>query len=263
MPRTLRMIVELSFLAVLHAGLAEGQVAGVDDILALAQPEADVRIFYGDGPLQFGDLRVPDGNGPYPVAIVIHGGCWLSEYDIDHIGAAAEALRQSGIATWALEYRRVGDPGGGWPGIFLDLAQGADTLRRLAREHSLDLDRVIALGHSAGGHLALWLAARANLPSGSPITSDDPLLLRGVLGLAAAPDLEMVQRAASCDRVIEGLLGGSPDDVPGRYQLASPMYLLPLGGSRRSSSTVPTTRGGRPWGDPISRSHAGVGTRWS
>ena len=130
------------------------------DLADFANPPADARIPYGDDPLQFGDLRLPPGGGPHPVAVFVHGGCWLSEYDIAHSSAVTAALAQSGIATWSLEYRRVGDEGGAWPGTLQDVARGADHLRSIAARYRLDLDRVIAAGHSAGGQLALWLAAR-------------------------------------------------------------------------------------------------------
>src|SRR5439155_8576098 len=139
--------------------------------------------------LQFGELRLPKGRGPFPVAIVIHGGCWRSDYDLKHVGPLAGALTERGIATWTIEYRRIGDPGGGWPGTFEDVAQAADHLRALARRYPLDLHHVVAIGHSAGGHLALWLAARPGLPPDAALASADPLPISGVVGLAAISDL--------------------------------------------------------------------------
>ena len=133
------------------------------DVLALPRPEAQHRIAYGPGPQQFGELRLPDGAGPHPVVIVVHGGCWLAEYDLGYMSSLAAALTADGVATWSIEYRRVGDDGGGWPGTFDDVGAAADHLREIAAEHELDLERVVAVGHSAGGHLALWLAARHGL----------------------------------------------------------------------------------------------------
>ncbi len=209
---------------------AQTEVATAADILAVPPPPADFRIAYGDDPLQFGDLRLPAGPGPHPVAIVIHGGCWLSRYDIGHIGPLAAALTRDGIATWSLEYRRVGDPGGGWPATFQDAARGADYLSVLARQYPVDLDRVIAVGHSAGGQLALWLAGRSKLPQNSPLhTSGEPIRLRGILGLAVAADLGMVERSGACDRVIDKLMGGSPSEFPERYRQSSPSEMVPLG----------------------------------
>ncbi|MFQ5719650.1 MAG: alpha/beta hydrolase [Acidobacteriota bacterium] len=199
------------------------------DLAQFDNPPADARIPYGDGPLQFGDLRLPPGPGPHPVAVFIHGGCWLAEYDITHSSKLTAALARHGIATWSLEYRRVGDDGGGWPGTFQDIGRGADHLRSIAGEYHLDLARVIAMGHSAGGHLALWLAARSHLPADSPIAAADPLPVRGVLALAPAADLEVLHEKKVCGDVIDKLMGGSPEQVPDRYRWGGPMHLAPAG----------------------------------
>ncbi len=199
------------------------------DLAHFENPPADARIRYGDRRLQFGDLRVPPGSGPHPVAVFIHGGCWLAEYDIAHSSKLTAALARNGIATWSLEYRRVGDVGGGWPGTFNDIGRGADHLRLIAREHRLDLDRVIVMGHSAGGHLALWLAARSRLPAEAPIGSTDPLAVRGVLALAPAPYLRFLYEKKVCGHVIDKLMGGSPDQFPDRYRWGDPVQLAPDG----------------------------------
>jgi acetyl esterase/lipase len=197
------------------------------DIERIPVPPADHRISYGDDPLQFGELRLPQGRGPHPVAIIIHGGCWFSAYDIRHIGNFAAALTSAGVATWTLEYRRIGNTGGGWPGTFEDTAQGADYLRVLARSYPLDLRRVVAVGHSAGGQLALWLAARRHLPRNSPLRrSSRPLSLHGVISLAGITDMRRFR--PRCDDAIGRLLGGSPEEVATRYQQTSPVELLPL-----------------------------------
>lgn len=187
------------------------------------------RIAYGGDPLQFGELRLPRGSGPHPVVVVIHGGCWLSEYDLEYMTPAAEALTRAGIATWTIEYRRVGNAGGGWPGTFQDVARGTDHLRELARTFPLDLDRVVLLGHSAGGHLALWLAARENLPAESVLSPTDPVPLRGVVSLAGITDLRAYHTGPrGCNAAVSRLLGGAPEQVPERYAQASPVELLPL-----------------------------------
>src|SRR5688572_6954117 len=112
------------------------------------------RIAYGSDPLQFGHLFLPAVGGPHPVVVVIHGGFWRSLYDLEYMGPVCEALSRVGVAAWSLEYRRLGNPGGGWPGTFEDVASGTSHLQKIAQQHDLDLDRIIALGHSAGGHLA-------------------------------------------------------------------------------------------------------------
>lgn len=151
------------------------QYLNPSDVNALPSKPPDARIFYGRDPLQFGDLRLPKGSGPHPVAIVIHGGCWLSAMaDLRNTAALADALRDNGVATWNIEYRREDSPGGGWPGTFQDVAHAADFLRQIALKYSLDLGRVVALGHSSGGHLALWLAARHRLPGDSECMQRSP-----------------------------------------------------------------------------------------
>lgn len=199
-------------------------------IAAMPVPPADHVIAYGSDSLAFGELRLPPGAGPHPVAIVVHGGCWRSEYDLKHIGPLSAALTYKGVATWTLEYRRIGDAGGGWPGTFEDVSRGADHLRELASRFSLDLSRVVAVGHSAGGHLALWLAARKNLPASSALHSANPLPLRGVVALAAITDLREYARDSSyCNASVPLLLGGTAAEVPDRYAETSPIDLLPLG----------------------------------
>lgn len=203
----------------------------VQDILKWPVAPADHRIAYGDDPLQFGELRLPKGSGPHPVVVVIHGGCWLSQYNIDHSGQMCAALTRAGAATWSLEYRRIGNRGGGWPGTFEDIARGTDHLRKIARAYSLDLNRVVVIGHSAGGHLALWVAARSRIPNGSELASSDPLPVRGVVSLAGVTDLRKF--GSGCDNAISELLGGSQEKVAHRYQQASPAEMLPLGVPQR------------------------------
>jgi acetyl esterase/lipase len=224
--------------AVVLAGLAAVGVGGdrvltTKDILALPAPPADARIQYGPESLQFGDLRVPRGEGPHPVAIVIHGGCWLSEFNLDHIAPLCAALGDAGVATWSLEYRRIGDPGGGWPVTLQDVARGADSLRTLAELRRLDLGRVVVVGHSAGGQLALWLAGRRRMPRDSVLWTSDPLRLRGVVALAAVTDLQTGADCQVCDDAIDQLLERGSPHWADRVRVASPIELLPLGVPQR------------------------------
>jgi acetyl esterase/lipase len=175
------------------------------------------RIPYGSDPFQFGDLRRPAGDRPHPVVIVIHGGFWRSLYNLGYMGPVCDALTAAGLATWCLEYRRIGNPGGGWPGTLDDVAQGTRHLRTLAPEFNLDLNRVITLGHSAGGHLALWLGSNRDLP------------LTGVIALAGVSDLRRAWELRLSKTVVADFLGGGPEDVPERYDHASPIERLPLG----------------------------------
>jgi len=220
-------LVALAAAGTVAAGEATVLTAG--DVVALPRPTADRRLAYGSDPLQFGELRLAAGPGPHPVAVVIHGGCWLAEYDLGYISALAAALAEAGVATWSIEYRRVGDPGGGWPGTFTDVAAAADHLRGLAAGHHLDLSRVVAVGHSAGGHLALWLAARHGLAADDPLRGPSPLPLAGVVALAGIPDLAAFAAPEGCGAAVAPLLGGEPAGVPERLHRASPIERLPLG----------------------------------
>ena len=203
------------------------------DVDALPSRAADHRIAYGTDSLQFGDLRLPNGPPPYPLVIVIHGGCWVSHFaSLQNTAALSDALRDAGVATWNVEYRRLDHPGGGWPGTMADVAAATDYVRTLAKRFPLDTTRVIGIGHSAGGHLALWLGARGRLTSGSPLYVAQPLRLNGVVALGGPGDLAdfTTYAATICGTpVIERLLGGTPATVPDRYAQASPRALLPLG----------------------------------
>jgi acetyl esterase/lipase len=209
---------------VLHAQ----KLIATSEINALAAGPPDQKIQYGPAPQQFGNLRLPKGQGLHPLVIFIHGGCWLSAYDITHAGSIEQALADSGYAVWSIEYRRVGDQGGGWPGTFLDIAHGVDHVREIAQKYSLDLNHVIASGHSAGGEFALWLAARNKIPRSSEVYVASPLKVQGVVALAPAPDLESLEAAGTCGKVIDKLIGGSPSDFGARYSAVSPMKLAPI-----------------------------------
>lgn len=198
---------------------------GIMTAAALAdfpQPAADYVIAYGEEPLQFGELRLPEGEGPFPVIVLIHGGCWLSEYDIAHSRKLAAAFPAEGIASWSLEYRRVGDPGGAWPGTFDDIEAGYAALSGLVDEYSLDPERVIVGGHSAGGHLALWIAQRIE-----ELEPAGVIRPRGVLGLAPAPDLEFLHEHGTCGNAATRLMGGSPEEYPERYAAGSVAHRIP------------------------------------
>ena len=198
------------------------------EILSLPAPTADERIAYGAHEFQFGDLRLPRGDGPHPVVIGIHGGYWRALYGLEYYGHICDALKTTGIATWNIEYRRLGN-GGGWPHTFHDVALAADYLRVVAPTHNLDRSRVVALGHSAGGHLACWLAGRARIPLGDPLYSENPVQLKGVVSLAGVLDLRRAWEMRLSNNVTEELISGTPTNMGARYNSASPFDLLPLG----------------------------------
>jgi len=221
------------------AGSAQAQTPSQDPPRYITSREAvaweprpyDARISYGPDSLQYGELRLPSGSGPFPVAVVIHGGCWLSIANNDYMDGVAQRLTQAGWATWNLEFRRIDQPGGAWPGIFRDVAAGTDNLRALAHDYPLDLAHVVTVGHSSGGHLALWLASRSRIPSGAELHDDDPLPIQGVVSLAGIADLVQYEamRVPACGDTPARLLGGvSPSESP-RTGQASPAALMPNG----------------------------------
>ena len=203
------------------------------DLDALPRRAPDRRVAYGESPHQYGELRVPAGRGPHPVVILVHGGCFKAAYaTADYAAPIGDALKDEGIASWNIEYRRLGDEGGGWPGTYRDVGRAVDYLRTLAKPHNLDLSRVVVVGHSAGGHLAMWAAGRSRVPRQSAIYTANPLPIRGAVDLAGPLDLSahIAEYEGLCrDSVITSLMGGSPATHPERYAQASPIKLLPYG----------------------------------
>ncbi len=209
----------------------------MSDLLDRPPPPADHRILYAPGEYQFGDLRVPKlKNGELaPVLVFLHGGWWKAKYGLEYGGHLCGALKADGIATWSLEYRRVGDRGGGWPGTLQDVALGYDYLGTLARSYPLDLRRVVVAGHSAGGQLAFWLAGRQHLPDDGPLRRPVRMLpMAAVIGLAGAVDLRLTMDLAGWFRFahdrdeVLAFMGASPKDAPERYRTGNPGDLLPL-----------------------------------
>jgi acetyl esterase/lipase len=156
----------------------------------------------------------------------MHGGFWRERYDLRLEDRLVADLAGRGWAVWNLEYRRVGRRSrGGWPATLEDVAAGIDHLARV--DELLDTDRIVAIGHSAGGQLALWAAARPGLPAGAP-GADPAVTLSGAVAQAGLSDLREVARLALSGAAAEHFLGGPPDDLPERYELASPTERLPL-----------------------------------
>lgn len=201
-------------------------------LLVRPRAKADLRIAYGPDPLQFGELWLPAGPGPHPVVVLIHGGCWRADLPgLELMDYMAADLREGGVAVWNLEYRRLAETGSAYPTTFGDVAAGVDHLRTLALPHRLNLRRVVFSGHSAGGHLALWAAARHRLPVASPLRTPRPLRPQRVVTLAGINDLAAYRAdgPAAC---------GGPDTVnrlvgaparPAPFADTSPPELLPVG----------------------------------
>ena len=235
-------------------------------------PIKPIRLPYSPEYLQFGDLYLPERAGPYAVIPLIHGGYWRARYDLTLMHGLAEDLARRGYAAWNIEFRRVGDKGGAWPGTFLDVARSVDYLRVFAPRYQLDLQRVVPIGHSAGGHLAFWLAARPRIAANSPVAGSSviehegeqatSLPLAGAISLAGVLDLETAWRLhLSNDAVVE-LLGAKFPNAPERYVAASPAAMLPLGvpqilihGTRDSHVPIEISRDyaakAKSLGDPI------------
>lgn len=196
-------------------------------LLGRPLPAASERIAYGPLPEQVADLWLPAGNGPFPVVLMAHGGCWLSGVaKLTIMNYVAEDLRRRGYAVWNIEYRGVDRPGGGYPGTFEDIAAGADALKPIATPRNLDLTRLVAFGHSAGGHLVLWLAARAATPASSPLHSLAPLPVARVVSSGGLPDLEEDHRQDICGAsTVEKLTGAPTPARPDVYADTSPAAL--------------------------------------
>lgn len=184
---------------------------------------------YGPAAVQVADLRVPSGVGPFPVAVIIHGGCWQNDETREGSAALADALTHRGVATLNIEYRRLGDPGAGWPGTWQDVGAAIDLLHGAAGKYRLDLSRVAVAGHSSGAHFAMWSAVRPRLDPASPIRGMNPIKPAAVVAIDGPSGLaEFIGKDAEVcgDAVISELVGGTPAHVPARYaQLAVPDYL--------------------------------------
>jgi acetyl esterase/lipase len=185
-----------------------------DEILTLQPPPADAHLAYGTDPNQFGELRLPkdNTNAPFPVVVNIHGGFWRAKYDLVHTGHLCAALSAQGMATWNLEYRRVGNHGGGWPGTFEDIRTGYRFLSTIAKKYNFNLAKTLVMGHSAGAELALCLAGH------------EPSIKRAV-SLSGVVDLQQTFDLHLSDNAVVEFLGGTPKEVPEHYHEADPMQL--------------------------------------
>ncbi|WP_082451249.1 alpha/beta hydrolase [Sphingomonas sp. Leaf30] len=203
------------------------------DLVKRPKPSPDATIAYGSDQMQKVDVWRPKGKGPFPVVVMVHGGCWTTSIaDRSLMNWVADDLRKDGLAVWNIDYRSVDRAGGGYPGTFEDAAKATDALSANAATFDLDTRRIVAIGHSAGGHLALWLAARVKIPAASPLHSSTPLHVDHVISLGGLPDLEATAAtpANGCGTEVVAKLVGTPSaaraDV---YADTSVPRLLPLG----------------------------------
>jgi acetyl esterase/lipase len=183
---------------------------------------------YGVSESQAGELLLPDADdGPWPVVCLLHGGFWRAPHGREQWDAVAADLAARGYAAWNIGYRRIGEPGGGWPGTLEDVAAAIDHLAVIALdEPRLDLGRVVVAGHSAGGQLALCAGAQARSDRRFACGKVVPIAL---CALAGVTDLHQGFSLDSGRGAVAALLGGSPQEYPDRYAQASPLSLLPLG----------------------------------
>lgn len=191
-----------------------------------------MRVSYGNDPAQFGELHLPaeDRPGPLPVVVVIHGGFWHAEYGLDLGTPPAADLADHGVAAWNIEYRRI-ENGGGWPVTFDDVAAATDAVAGVVQKAAggrLDVGNVQALGHSAGGELAVWLAGRHKLPGGVPGAAPR-VRIRRALSQAGVLDLLAAERDGLGGGSVRQLMGASSAQDGRRYQLASPQQQVPIG----------------------------------
>jgi len=184
-----------------------------EDVLSRQPPPADLRVTYGSDPNEFIDLRWPgDKTKPHPLLINIHGGFWRAKYSLEHAGHLCAAITSRGFVTANLEYRRVGNAGGAWPGTFEDIRSAYAFLIQNAQKHHFDSRKIVVMGHSAGGQLALCLAAHE--PS-----------VKNVVSLAGVVDLEKTYQLHLSNNAVVEFLRGTPAEVPDHYREANPMRL--------------------------------------
>jgi len=216
---------------ILTSSAAAAEPASLDDYMKQARHKADETIHYGSAASQMAELFLPTSAGPHPVVVLLHGGCFLKAYEgFAQTSALAADLAGRGYAVWNVEYRKLGEAGAGYPGTFQDVATAIDRLRTEAPKHDLDLHRVVAIGHSAGGHLALWAASRARLPATSPLRVADPLPIGAVISLAGIGDLRGQGKifGLPCgEDTIDRLVDTARREAP--FADTSPAELLPGG----------------------------------
>lgn len=226
------MKIRLLLLSTLFPALVSAAPMKLADYMALSGPAPTSRVAYGAAPSQYAELFLPAGSGPFPVAVLVHGGCWTGKFGgIHQLRNMAGALAERGIAVWNVEYRRVDEPGGGYPGMYEDMHAALDALAVQAASNRLDLERVVAVGHSAGGQLVQWIAGRARIPATSTLHRSGMLPVRAVVSLGGLADLrgerELIK--SSCGRDTPELAGRPSAARPDVYVDTNAAELVPNG----------------------------------
>ena len=204
----------------------------LQDYMALNGPAPSEHIAYGPAPLQYAELFEPRGSGPFPVVILIHGGCFMNSYEgIPQMRGMAAALAAKGVAVWSIEYRGLDTSGGGYPGTWLDVRSAVDLLADQANARHLDTHRVVAVGHSAGAALALWLAGRERLPRSSVLYEAHPLPVRKVVALGGTGDFRPVAAVLKekCGFDISQITGSPTPARPNVFADTTAIELTPNG----------------------------------
>lgn len=197
---------------------------------------AQVQIPYGNDSMQYGELTIPEGSGPFPIATFLHAGCWRSsERMIGAYQAMAKEMARHGIASWNLQYRGATSPGGGWPGTWLDIANGFDKLKELAQSYPLDIERAVVVGHSSGGHYGAWLAMRSQLPPDSEIyvkPEVNPMALVMADAYINPLVIDSIGTGGELycgEPLLEKLVGGPVEENISNFIQISPLEWLPWG----------------------------------
>ena len=202
----------------------------MEEVTSVDFVESDTTIQYDEDAFNFAELRIPKNNlkNKFPVLVILHGGCWLSAVaNADFMRGYATELAREGYATYNVEYRSADHPEGGWPNTFNDVRNAINALSSLSADYPINLDKILLIGHSAGGHLALWASLFPNNLSNDYAITPLNAKIQGIVSLAGIVDLEKYfdPTNQSCGRGVGRLMGGSPEELPDLYQMGSPVNL--------------------------------------